>query len=243
MERSVSAYSMSHDWSVEWTRLPSNLKAPGHVEIESERERRALEAIAAVGLASGRQLFQVFGLDKRRVRRMVGQKRLVRHELRRAGKLAAVFTLGPGAGTYVPPGHMMNQWVGYPVEEVLKRILFFELYGMFPEGARVLPCASPFTGAIFFKEKPYYVYAVRGDMEDLLSFMKWNRFGERVLVVTERLGHLKPLDLFLMQGEFKMRAITDGDLGKDLHAVLHRYERDGEAGAIRWLPERAMHGV
>ena len=50
---SLSPYSLSHDWSLHWTRIPSNIKRSSFGNGESPKERKALEALAAVGLIGG----------------------------------------------------------------------------------------------------------------------------------------------------------------------------------------------
>ena len=80
---SLSPYSLSHVWSLHWTRIPSNIKRSEFVNGESPKERKALEALAAVGLIGGAQLSRLFSLDKKRLKRMVIEKKIVRHELHR----------------------------------------------------------------------------------------------------------------------------------------------------------------
>ncbi len=62
---------------------------------ESPKERKVLEAIAAVGLiGGGAQLSRLFSLDKKRLKRMVIEKKIVRHEIHRNKQVIPVFTLG-----------------------------------------------------------------------------------------------------------------------------------------------------
>ena len=37
----LSPYSLSHDWSLHWTRIPSNIKRSDFVNGESPKERKA----------------------------------------------------------------------------------------------------------------------------------------------------------------------------------------------------------
>ncbi|MDQ0341156.1 hypothetical protein J2S00_004000 [Caldalkalibacillus uzonensis] len=51
----------------------------------------------------------------------------------------------------------------------------------------------------------------RDDVYDLMLYLKWNKNPEqRIIVVTEKLEHLSPLDPFL--SDLRIRATTDEDL-------------------------------
>ena len=67
----ISPYSLSHEWNLHWTRIASNIKRSPYINGESPKEREALEALAAVGIIEGAQLFRLFSLDKKRLKRMV----------------------------------------------------------------------------------------------------------------------------------------------------------------------------
>lgn len=97
-----------------------------------------------------------------------------------------------------------NYWIEYKIEDVLKRLLLFQLFQHFA-GSKVLPSSEPFSGAIEFKGKVIYVYVVRGDVSDLLMYSKWcgKNFNERIIIITESIRHLQPLKLIIKN--FKLR--------------------------------------
>ena len=132
---SLSPYSLSHDWSIYWTRIPSNIKRSSYVNGESPKERKALEALAAVGLIGGAQLSRLFSLDKKRLKRMVIEKKIVRHEIHRNKQVIPIYTLGINGAVVagLNDSYESNYWVEYKTEDVLKRLLFFQLYQHFPE--------------------------------------------------------------------------------------------------------------
>ena len=35
-----------------------------------------------------------------------------------------------------------------------------------------------------------YIYVLRGDIQDLMVFLKWREFNERMIIITESLPHL-----------------------------------------------------
>lgn len=213
---SLSLYSLSHDWSIHWTRIPSTIKRSDFVNGESPKERKALEALAAVGVIEGVQLFRLFSLDKKRLKRMVIEKKIVRHEIHRNKQVIPIFTLGINGAVVagLNNSYDSNYWVEYKTEDVLKRLLFFQLHQHFPE-SRVLPTQEPFSGAIQFQGRPIYVYVLRGDVNDLLIYLKWSgkHFNERLIIITESIRHLQPLKV--TAETLKVRVAVDMDLRND----------------------------
>ena len=192
----ISPYSLSHNWSLHWSRIPSNIKRSDYVNGESPKELKALEALADVGLIGGTQLSRLFLLDKKRLKRMIIEKKIVRHEIHRNKQVIPIFTLGINGAVVAGLNdcYESNHWVEYKIEDVLKRLLFFQLIQHFPESS-ILPTQEPFSGAIQFRGKPIYVYVVRGDVNDLLMYLKWSGkyFDERLIVITESIRHLQPI--------------------------------------------------
>lgn len=207
---------MSHQWSVYWTRLPSNFKRLRFFNGESPKELNAIKALAAVGLISGKQMREIFGLDRKRLKTMTLEHKLVRHEMKKDKNAVTLYTLGANGAIMagVEDSFKNNYWVAYKTEDILKRILFFQLYKQFQKTmlrVSVLPTPKPFIGAIELRGKPFYVYVVRGDTNDLTMFLKWNeQFNERVIVLTETLRHLEPLKWVL--SNLPVRIALDCDL-------------------------------
>ena len=208
---SLSPYSLSHDWSLHWTRIPSNIKCSEYINGESLKDRIALEALAAVGVIGGMQLSRLFSLDKKRLKRMVIEKKIVRHEIHRNKQVIPIFTLGINGAVVAGMNecYESNYWVEYKTEDVLKRLLFFQLFQLFPT-------QEPFSGAIQFQGKPIYVYVVRGDVNDLLMYLKWmgKNFNERLIIITESIRHLQPLKV--NSENLKIRVAVDLDLLEDV---------------------------
>ncbi|MEK5069611.1 hypothetical protein [Sporosarcina sp. FSL K6-1508] len=227
----LSPYSLSHDWSLHWTRIPSNIKRSDYVNGESPKERKALEALAAVGLIGGAQLSRLFSLDKKRLKRMAVEKKIVRHEIKMNKQVIPIFTLGVNGAAVAGLNdcYESNYWVEYKIEDVLKRLLFFQLFQYFPE-SKVFPTQGPFSGAIQFQGKPIYVYVVRGDVNDLLMHLKWigKHFNERLIIITESIRHLHPLKV--TAETIKVRVAVDVDLRDDINDIQKLFYFLDESG-------------
>ena len=117
----LSPYSLSHDWSIYWTRIPSNIKQSSYVNGESPQERKALEALAAIGLIGGTQLSRLFSLDKKRLKRMVIEKKIIRHEIHRNKQVIPIYTLGINGAVIAGLNdcYESNYWVEYNIMEKL----------------------------------------------------------------------------------------------------------------------------
>lgn len=174
----IRLFSLSFEWCLYWTRIPSNIKRSDFVNGESPKEQKALEALAVVGVIGGAQLFRLFSLDKKRLKRSVAEKKVVRNEIKMNKQVIPIFTLGINGAIIagLEESYESNYWVEYKIKDVLKRLLFFRLFQNFPE-SKIMPKREPFSGAIQFQSKPIYVYVVRGDVNDLLMYLKWK--GQR----------------------------------------------------------------
>ncbi|WP_262173241.1 hypothetical protein [Saccharococcus sp. Marseille-Q5394] len=230
----ISPYSLSHEWSLHWTRIPSNIKRSPLVNGESPKERRALEALAAVGLIGGTQLTRIFSLDKKRLKRMVAERKLVRHEIHRNKQIVPIYTLGINGAVIAGLGEFYesNYWFEYEVEDALKRILFFQLFQHFPE-AKVIPSQKPFSGVIQFQDKLFYVYVIRGDVSDLPMYLKWDgkNFNERVIIITESIRHLQLINETAKN--LRLRVSIDNDLqihNVNLYKLFYFFD---EVGAFK----------
>ncbi|WP_046176733.1 hypothetical protein [Domibacillus indicus] len=232
---SLSPFSLQHNWKCNWTRVPEHIKPDKYVNGESPKERRALEALACIGVIGGLQLSRLFSLDKKRKKKMVLEKKLVRHDIQKNKQVIPVYTLGiNGAKAAGVPGYENNYWLKYGAGDMLGKLLFFQLYEWFP-GSRLSPAINPFEGVIFHKNKPLYIYSAKGDIQDLLVFLKWNEFNERMIVITESFKHLEGL---LHCGDMKIRAV----LQQEAHSARERlgfYVKSGSEWVEEQLPQQS----
>jgi hypothetical protein len=147
---------------------------------------------------------------------MATEKKIVRHEIHRNQQVVPIYTIGINGAVIAGLNDRFesNYWVEYKIEDVLKRLLFFQLIQHFPE-SKVLPTQEPFSGAIQYQGKPIYMYVVRGDVNDLLMYLKWSgkNFNERLIIITESIRHLQPLKV--IAETLKLRVALDVDLRDD----------------------------
>ncbi len=238
--KATSPFSLSHAWTLHWDRKPSNLKRIEHFGSKSSKEKQAIDAIGKVGVIGGQQLHQLFGIDKKRLKRMIAEQKVVRHEMRLDGNIIPIFTLGLNGALIagMEDAYELNYWVRYKTEDVLKRMLFFKLYERFQgreaedgkTGPAILPTPNPFIGAIQFRRSFLYVYVVRGEINDFLMHMKWKgeSFNERLIIIAEDIRHLKLLKHALLP--LKARVVLDSDLLADEAHVqnIFYFLKDGE---------------
>lgn len=221
----ISPFSYSqHEWKLTWKRVPSNEKYDRPFETQSVKEQKALEAIASVGVIGGAQLRNVFNLDKTRVKRMVARKQLVQHDLKRGDQSIPIYTIGKLGANKIMPKYIENYWVEYNTEEVLKRLAFFQLCYLL-ENVIIKPSSSPFIATLRIKNNYFYVYVTRGKVDDLLMFLKWNPFSERIIIIAETLNQLKTLEIFITG--LKVRVIIDIELKEGKSKFYHLYEKEG----------------
>jgi len=240
MMQNISPFSNQHKWELKWRRIPSrelSKQQSGMVfDTNSRKERKALEAIASVGLIEGNQLQQIFKLKKRQIRRMESFNLIMKHIIKKNGQDIPFYTLGPASAEKIVPGFMPNYWVEYWTEDVLNRFIFFRLYDLLKDQkAYVRTAPKPFTGALELNGNLLYVYCTRGDTKDLQMLLKWKPFTDRIIIVTEHIHHLKPLDIFLHDRKLKVRVITDEQLLRE-RPQFYTY-KENEDKVFEWMLE------
>lgn len=214
-----SPFSLQHEWSLFWKRIPSNARPLEFIQCDSKKEQKALHAIAKIGVIGGRQLFHLFSIDKKRLKKMERQQKIVRHVIKKGNQIIPIYTLGlTGSIITKHTAYEPNYWVEYHVEDVLKRLLYFKFYQFFPKNS-IVPTAEPFVGGVDMKGNTLYVYVLRGDTSDILNYLKWRgqTFKGRLIIIAEDLKHIQPLVMYTKS--IKMRITTDMDL---MHADSNR---------------------
>lgn len=245
MEQTIPASPFSqtqHLWELDWKRISSRELATQSLiyETNSRKERKALEALAAVGLMKGTQLRTLFKLDKPQIRRMEHSRLIMKQVIRKNRQEIVLYTLDPASKEKAAPHFVPNYWVEYEVKDVLNRILFFALYDVLkPQKAKIAPAPKPFTGALELGGNKLYVYYTRGETKDLQMLLKWQAMTERVIIITERLEHLSPLLLFIQGKKLKVRTITDNQLFSEQPQfyTYHMHQNDGHG----WVLESRQH--
>lgn len=213
----ISSFSYEqYTWDIDWEIVPSNAKYDRPFETQSIKEQKALEAIASIGVIGSVQLRRLFKLDKSRVKRMVGRKMLVRHELKRNGQVIPVYTIGKAGANKVMPVYIENYWLEWNIEEVLKRLVFFQFCYLFENSnIKIMPSPNPFIGSLKLNKNIFHVYITRGKIDDLMMYLKWKNVSERIIIIAENLNQLKPLEIFLKEVHLKVRVTTDEQLKKE----------------------------
>ncbi|WP_157052518.1 hypothetical protein [Ornithinibacillus contaminans] len=232
----ISPFSYNqHSWKLDWRRIASNEKYDRPYETQSEKEQRALEAIASVGVIGGLQLRKLFDLDKQKVKRMEARKLIVRHEIKKNDIVIPIYTIGRSGANKVMPEFVQNYWVEYDTKAVLNRMLFFQLCILFGD-IKVRPSPSPFIASIKMNGNEFYVYATRGNINDLMMFLKWKPIAERIIIITEDLNHLRPLKPFIFSDKMKVRAITDNEI-QECTPRFYRLAENNKVNELEWLLE------
>lgn len=227
----ISPFSLEHKWAVYWERLRSNFRADPRVNIHSMREKKALEALSAVGVIGEKQLSRLFSLSTGEVDNMKRTFKIMKHKLKRGeSSEISIYTLGiRGAMALKLDAYESNYWTTYTIEDVMKRLLFFQLYHYFPK-LKLLPAPSPFIASLLSNDNIINVYIMKGNAHDLLHYLKWeSRSNHRLMIVTESMNHLVELEMFLPK--LKVRIALEEDLMNQTEVkddIFYFYDEEGE---------------
>lgn len=219
----ISPFSyIHHQWKLDWELITSNAKFDKPNENRTEKEEKALEAIATVGVIGGLQLKNIFGISKLQLKSMRDRNLVVKHMISKDGKEIPIYTIGKYGANAVMPEYEENYWIEMDTIKVLKCLAFFQFCYLFDE-PEIIPAPDPFTAGIRIKGNPFYIYVERNGMKDLLLYLKWKkRFKERVFVITEKLDYIKDVEIFMeTEQPLKLRVILDEQLKKRKFQLYH----------------------
>ncbi|WP_394237430.1 IS200/IS605 family accessory protein TnpB-related protein [Niallia oryzisoli] len=145
----------------------------------------------------------------------------MKHFIRKNGQDIPFYTLGPTSAEKIVSGFVSNYWVEYRIEDVLNRFMFFRLFDLLKHQKAIISIApKPFTGALELNGNLLYVYCTRGDTKDLQMLLKWKSFTDRMIIVTEQIQYLKPLDIFLQDVPYKSTHCTSEQTKQSLSEAL-----------------------
>src|SRR5699024_5876080 len=177
-----------------------------------EREEKALQAIASVGLISYKQLVDIFGISAGLLKSMEKTHKLIPHTLiKNKNTKTKIYTLGvKGAMAIKLDNYQMNYWVRYVKDDILKKLLFFQMYRHLSDFP-IIPVPNPFIGAIENNDALIYVYVMKGNTSDLMRYLKFqSSVHHRIILVAENIQQLKSLELYFK--ELKVRIALESDL-------------------------------
>lgn len=210
----LSPFSLQHDWSLDWEIIPSaSVKVHPHTHHNSLRERKALEAIASVGLIGKNQLKRLFRLKEYQLRGMSRSFKILKHKIVKNKEIVTeVYTLNQkGALLLELEDYKKNYWLEYFPDDVLKRLLYFQVFHFF-SNLEIVPTPKPFIGGVKTNNgNMIYIYVAKGNNDDLLRYLKWSKKpGQRLILVVENVNQLKPLELYL--DELKVKVVIENDI-------------------------------
>lgn len=231
----ISPFSyVKHEWKLNWEIVPSNKKFDRPNENRTEKEERALEAIASVGVIGGLQLKNLFGISKERLKSMSARHLLVRHSIIKNGQEIPIYTIGKYGANRIMPEYEENYWLEMDTVQVLKCLSFFQFCFLL-ENPQIIPAPEPFTAGVKINSNLFYIYVVRDGIKELLLFLKWKKhFSERIFIITESLDHLRGLEVFMeTDNPLKLRVILDEQL-KKREFSLYYYDKNSQQ---KWIKD------
>lgn len=229
----ISPYSYhQHEWKLNWEIITSNQKYDRPNENRSEKEEKALEAIASVGVIGGLQLQNLFKLSKQQIKSMCNRHLLVRHSIIKNDREIPIYTIGKYGANRIMPFYQSNYWLEMDQIEVLKCLSFFQFCLMFDE-VEIIPSPKPFTAGLKMSDKLFYIYVERNGMKDLLMYLKWkDHFNHRIFIITEKIDYVRDIDIYMEQEQpLKLRVVLDEQLKRREFDVYY-YDPNSEE---KWI--------
>ncbi|QQZ58922.1 hypothetical protein JI735_19525 [Paenibacillus sonchi] len=208
-----SPFSLTHEWMFVPTILSEPISA-GYAPIRLPMEEIGLQAIGQIGCIGSVQMTRLFHWRRHQVRRMLAEKKLVQHELKKNKNTIPIFTLGPRSIQLLKSGQSVNSWSHWDIPSVLSKLVFFQFAAALHEkqkGFQILPAASPFTGKVQIGDLLRYILVVRGNSDMTATERELRRCSQPIIVITENLEEVSLLNPLLASA----RLLLDTDLRED----------------------------
>ncbi|MCE3203451.1 hypothetical protein [Paenibacillus sonchi] len=208
-----SPFSIDHEWTFVPTLLPDPVST-GYAPIRLPMEEIGLQAIGQIGCIGSVQMTRLFHWRRHQVRRMLAEKKLVQHELKKNKNTIPIFTLGPRSIQLLKLDQGVNSWRHWDIYSVLSKLVFFQFCCALHEkqkGFQILPAAPPFTGKVQMGEHLRYVLVLRGKVDTAAVERELRLCSQPIIVITEKLEDVDPLNNMLSSA----RLLLDTDLRED----------------------------
>ncbi|WP_374723582.1 hypothetical protein [Calidifontibacillus erzurumensis] len=234
----LSPFSAYHRWQIRWNVISSNENFdPKAIKTNSERVHEAIKAIAEIGVIGGVQLTRIFlNNNKNLLKKMVNTKMIKRHMIKKNLQEIPVYTLGI-TGIEMTQSKR-NQWLNYGELDVVRRLVFFQLYermNNLAKGKIKIKRPDEFNSAcigIFeTKEVSYHVIVLRENVNEAQKYIL-DRPDHRFLIVCEDLIYLEPLNKLLSKRN--VRVTTDNELKKSPKNLFYMWFNN------KWCKEREV---
>lgn len=188
VSRLLSPFSIHYNWT--FRPASQTDQEPGNAPIRYLREAEALKAIGRIGIIGSVQIGRLFGFQRRHIRRMLHDKKLVQHTLIKNKNPIPVFTLGPRAAKLLNmPEPDTRTW---STERILKSLVFFQFCCALNDKQKAFQIHAsphPFTGKIQIENETRSVLVLRGKNDGLDDFL---RHQSRVIIIAESLEQAQP---------------------------------------------------
>lgn len=187
--------------------------------------------LGIVGVIGGVQAQRIYlNNDKKKLKKATELKFLIKHEIIRGKNNIPIYTLG-ATGMVMSHGDLSeaNTWKTLDSKEVLKGLVFFQLYGSLKkedDKVRVGIAPDPFIASINRNGKEFHVLVVRGNENKINLFFKYetDHIPKRMLIVVEELSHLMPIQNTLKPYANRIRVTTDLDLSLPFAEMFYAFE-------------------
>jgi len=204
----LSPFSIRHNW----TFCPADQtdQEPGNAPIRYSREAEALKAIGRIGMIGSVQIGRLFGFQRRHLRRMLHDKKIVQHTLVKNKNPIPVFTLGSrGAKLLNLPEPNVRTWT---TERILKSLVFFQFCCALNDKQKAFQihtAPQPFTGKVTIGQDDRSVLILREPMEGLDDALR--QTAAPIIVIAESLEQVQPLSHLLTNAKLLLDEDLKGD--------------------------------
>lgn len=229
-----SPFSISLDAKLNWETMTTKETMIRNAVISCSEDTQALiRDLAIIGVIGSVQTARIYwnmDKEKRQAKKSVELRYLKKHQLIREKTSIPIYTLG-ATGFFIAgldPESEANQWKKLKKNDVLERLVFFQLYAQLKEQDKkifVEAADGPFVGSINRNGKTFSILVVRGNENNINSYFRHEseKLPERILIVAEELSHISPINDAIKPFLNRIRLTTDRDLKEPFEKMFYQY--------------------
>ena len=241
----ISPFSLRHDNTLKWTNMTSKeipmqngmLNVP-HTIADLIKD---LAVVGVIGSAQCKRLY-VRSDTSKKISKAIDLGILKRHELIRNNQIIPLYTLG-ATGMYLAGldyEDEFNYWRKYSEEDVLQRLVFFQLYGQMKdlEKMQVLNTEDPFVASIKIHEIEFKVLVLRGNETVVQNYFRYEKdIPSHIVIVAEGLNHILPIQDAIKPYADRIRLTTDERLKLPFGEMFYYFDQN------KWVLENTTNKV
>lgn len=230
----LSPFSIQHEAIINWKTMTSKERPNRNGMINvPDKMMNLIDDLAVVGVIGSAQCKRIYVRSNsgKHISKAMALGLLKEHELVRNKQQIPIYTLGPTGMMLAGIDYERNAnfWKLLKKEDVMQRLVFFQLHGQFKEieGIKVVPSEKPFVAGIQILDNTFHVLVMRGNESIVQNYFKFEKdIPGRIIIVLETLNQVLPIQNEIKPFADRIRLTTDERLKMPLSEMFYEFKEN-----------------